>query len=166
MTPFYPSVVIQDTILPIRYHIGHHFTHPLLYRTSFYPSVIIQDTILPIRYHTGHHFIDPLSYRTPFYPSVFIQDIIFSIYDHTGHRFISSGEVRSKYRLLNWLCVDIRSSATRGMASTVWHVDAARPPRIPSQAVTTRACKVSCGSYFTRDQHRRQTSGTDSVLFF
>ena len=68
----------------------------------------------------------------------------------TGHYFIYRGEIRWKLRLLHWPGVDVRSTTTRGTVSTVWHVDAVRPPRIWSQVVTTRGCKASCGSYSSR----------------
>ena len=48
----------------------------------------------------------------------------------------------------------------RGMASTVWHVDTMRPPRIRSQVVTARGCKASCGSYL-----RKQTLIYDIGVF-
>ena len=52
--------------------------------------------------------------------------------------FISPSEIGSKLRLLNGPGVNIRSSATRGMASTVRHVDVVLQPPIPSQVVIAR----------------------------
>ena len=46
--------------------------------------------------------------------------------------FIYPGEVRSKRQLLNCPGINIRSSSSWGMASTVWPFDAVRLPRIPS----------------------------------
>ena len=64
--------------------------------------------------------LSPSSYRTPYY---------------------QSGRSKTEPSALQLTGVSIRSSATLGTASTVWHVDAVRQPRSRSQVVTTKGCK-------------------------
>ena len=65
----------------------------------------------------------------------------------TRHYFIYLGEVRLKCQLWNWPGVNVWSSATWGMASTVLCVSVIHPSRIWLQIVTVRGCKASCSSY-------------------
>ena len=62
----------------------------------------------------------------------------------TGGHLTNPGEGRWEHQLFNRPGINIRSSATQGMASTVWRVYAVHPPQIWSQVVTTRGVAKHC----------------------